>query len=460
MNLITNYNYYENDSLSKEDLKGVFNKSPNKVIKDLFSSVYELTNKSENLNNFKIFEFKNKKKKYIEDEKLILKLYSRKELDGKIKYFIQTGLYTGIINYNKYKFNIKTNYGNNFLKRMLNFANDIYLDNDFLPASKKDDLNEFQFVLVYLFLQSFEKAAILGLPNEYQLQSQRSHKVRGKINLNEYLKKDIPFKGKISTTCREQNYVQSIIDVLHLTLRLIENKFGKEINYNLLGVKQLVKQHYSGHFINIETILKAKNHHSLNNPMFSSYRKVLEYAEILLLNYDLEPSELSNNLNTTGYLIDISQLFEVYLEKLFRYHLTDWTIYSQTELYLYNDKFYNRLMYPDLILKHRENGRIIVLDAKFKKMSFCKKDIDREDFYQIHTYIQYFEPNVIMGGLIYPLNEDPNVENTYAQSLFGHENRIDTKFIIDGIYISKEMSIEEIKKSEECFIERFQNFIK
>lgn len=452
-----NHNYYEEAPIKENELSSTFNAKASSVRKDLFSSVYELTTKANNLKEIQLVNFRGRRKQF-DEEKLILKLYA-KEYAGATDYFIQTGLYAGVVFHKGYKFNITSKYGSAFLSRMLNFIDNVYVNEELSPVSKQEDVNEFQFILAYLFIQSLEKAAVLGLPNEYQTQTQRSHKVRGKIDINEYLKRDIPFKGKLTTSYREKVYVQEIVDVLYHALKKIEGKFGRDINKSLLGINQLLKQNCSSSYVNYQIIHVAKNHKILNNPQFASFRKVLEYAEIILFNYDLSPSDKQNNLETTGFLFDISQLFEIYLEKLLSIHLKDWIVDSQMELSLYNNMFYKRHMYPDLILTNKNTGKVVVLDAKFKSMKLDGIDLDRTDFYQIHTYIQYFAPNVVMGGLLYPLSVEPNEDIAHAQSLFGAKYREETKFIVDGIYLKDDMTLAQILESESSFIERIKRAI-
>jgi 5-methylcytosine-specific restriction enzyme subunit McrC len=452
-----NHNYYEEKPIEKWDLKRAFHHKRVRDIEGIFENVFELHTQSKLYKKLQVFGFKSNSK--IDDEqKLVLKLY-KKIIDGEVKYFVQTGLYAGIIFHNGCQFNITSKYGDAFFKRMLNFLNDIYLDDVTTPTSKDKNINEFQFIVAYLFMQSLERAAVLGLPKVYQTIKTRSHKVRGKIDLNAYLKNDIPFKGKLTTTYREQTYIQSIVDVLYVALLKIEKIFGKEVNQQLLGVKQILKQHYSGYFVSPQIIREAKNHRGLHNPMFSNFKKVLEYAEIIINSFDLNISPSSNTLETTGFLFDISELFEVYLEKLLRYHLKDWIVNAQTKLSLYKGLFYGRKMLPDLVLKHKTRKDIIVFDAKFKTMRLMKKDLDRSDFYQIHSYIQYYQPDVIFGGLIYPLSNKLNIEKAYSDKLFGHHHRTDTQFIVDGIYVNEKMNSQEIIKSEEAFIDRIKEMI-
>ncbi|RIJ42654.1 McrC family protein [Pontibacter oryzae] len=451
-----NNHYYENSFFSENDLKNRFGTRGKKFEAQknrLFSSVFELTTHHSNLKKLKLFGFKDLKGKK-EEERLILKLYSKEHLGGEKQYIVQTGLYAGVIYHKGCKFNITTRYGDAFLRRMLNFVNDIYIDNQKTPSSKNQKVNDFEFIIAYLFIQSFEKAAVLGLPHEYQTLTQKSNKVRGKVDINTYIKTNIPFRGSITSTYREQVYIQEVVDVLYLTCKKLESKFGREIHRRLLSITQLLKQHYSGRFTSKDTILKAKSHRALHNPMYASFRKVLEYAEIILLQLELDANEEQNRLETYGFLFDISQLFELYLEKLLSKHFSEWDVNSQEELPLYKSMFYGRRMFPDIVMKHKSSGKIAVFDAKFKTMRMLKDDLDRSDFYQIHTYMHYYGSNVMIGGLIYPLSEQLNSAKAHSESLFGNNERKETKFIVDGVHVSDDMDMSHLIQQEDIFLSR------
>ncbi|WP_452219977.1 McrC family protein [Lacinutrix salivirga] len=444
---------------------GAKNKKETKHIREhLFSSTFHFTSKKESLEQIKIFGFKEQRNKLEDEEQLVLKLYAKESNIEEKKYIVQTGLFAGTIYHKDVQFNIGTPYGDTFLKRMLNFVNDIYVDNQPTKADKTEETNEFQNIIAFLFIQSLEKAAVLGLPKTYQSITERSNKVRGKIDLNAYLKQDIPFTGKLTSTYREQIYVQEIIDILYLACKTLEKKFGKEIHTKILGIYQLLKQNYSGVFPQAAVIEKAKHHVVLQNPMFSNFKKTIGYAEIILKEQNLLISKEDNKLSTNGYLFDISQLFEVYLEKLLSRYFKDWHVTGQEELKVYKKMFYSRKMFPDLVMKHKKTNKIIVFDAKFKKMRLLTtqssySDLDRSDFYQIHSYIQYYQPNVIAGGLIYPLSKEINTTTTYSKNLFDNQE-LNTKFIVDGIHINKKMSMSDINKKEKEFLLRIETLIK
>ena len=460
-----NNHFYDNQAFSEIELASIFGVKDKKKdkkkdierVRGIFSPVYETRYKDKKDNRISIFNFRKKVFKP-NDERLILKLYSKIRNINETEYKVETGLYAGRIYYKGCEINITTNYGDAFLKRMINFVNDIYLDNEQVKAKKEETKNQFLFIIAYLFIQSLEKAAVLGLPQQYKKHQERSHKVRGSIDFNDYLKRDIPFQGKLTSTFRERMYVQEIMDVLFLALRKLERIFGKEIHSRLLGLNQLLKQNYSGQYASYATIQKAKAHQSINNPMYSGFKKVLDYAEIILLDKDLMPDNDKQQLSTTGYLFDIAELYELYLEKLLSRNFPDWSISGQEEVCIYQHQFYNRSIFPDLLMRHRTSGKVVVFDAKFKKMQMLNGDVDGADLHQLHSYSGFYGNNLIASGLIYPLSKEINTERAHSKSIYGNdENEIN--FIVDGIYVSESHSMKELIKNEEAFIARISQVI-
>ncbi|SFQ15548.1 5-methylcytosine restriction system specificity protein McrC [Parafilimonas terrae] len=456
-----NHNFYEEAPIRESALGEAFavKKAGVKHLQqELFSSVYELKLRAEQLKQIRIFNFKRSRFFEPDEERLILKLYSKEKLEQEKEYIVQTGLYAGVLFHKGCKINITTKYGDAFLKRMLNFVNDIYVDNEQVKAKKDETENQFLFIIAYLFIQSLEKAAVLGLPQHYQKHQERSHKVRGSIDFNEFLKRDIPFQGKLTSTFRERMYVQEIVDVLYLALRKLERIFGKEIHSRLLGLSQLLKQQYSGRFASYQTIQKAKAHQTINNPMYSGFKKVLDYAEIILLDKDLMPDNEKQQMATTGYLFDIAELYELYLEKLLSRNFPDWTVSGQEELLIYQHQFFKRPMFPDLVMKHRPSGKVVVFDAKFKKMEMRNEDVDRADLHQIHSYSGYYKNYLKASGLIYPLSKEINTDISHSKSIYGIDDN-QVQFIIDGIYVSENHSMQELIKNEEAFVGRLSSII-
>lgn len=458
----TNHNFYDESPIKQHDLTDVFQKSTKAKAKNLFDHTFELTTKHESLKQLKIFRFQPVKDKLKGDEQLILKLYKKEDgQTGQVNYFVQTGLFAGVVHYKGCAFNITCAYGKPFLYRMLNYVNDIYVDTSKVNAQQNTEEQSFQHILAHLFVHVLERAATLGLPQFYQQKTQRSQKVRGSVDINAYLRHDMPFQGKLTTKYREQSYVQEIIDVLYLACEKVKQVFGLAYLQPILNLYQLLKSQYSGRFVNQSIINRAKSHVALQNPMFTGFKPILEYAEILLNDWDLQ-NRNQGDKQTYGYLFDLSQLFEVYLEKLLSQHLPAWSVSGQRQLTLYPNKFYKRNIYPDLVLKHVHSDKVIVLDAKFKKMRLQYRDLDRSDFYQIHTYMQYYGTNLLFGGLIYPLSIEHNLKAAYSDYPCNDSSQR-YKFIIDGIELNnanlETITIEQIMTFENAFIKRLQDLI-
>ncbi len=455
-----NHNFYGEKPIRESALGEAFavKKADEKHLRHMFSSVYELKLGNEQLTKIQVLNFKRQRFFEPDEERLILKLYSQEKTNDEKEYIIQTGLYAGVLFHKGCTFNITTKYGDTFLKRMLNFVHDIYVDTEQVKAQKDKTENQFLYIIAYLFIQSLEKAAVLGLPQQYKKQQERSSKVRGSIDFKDYVKRDIPFQGKLTSTFRERLYVQEIIDVLYLALHKLERFFGKEIHNRLLGLSQVLKQNYSGFFASPTTIRQAQIHPSINSPMYSGFKKALDYAEIILLEKALIPENQIQPLTTTGYLFDIAELYELYLEKLLSRNFPDWSVSSQVELPIYQQQFYARPMFPDIVMKHRATGKVVVLDAKFKKMDMQNKDVDRADLHQIHSYSGYFGSNLIASGLIYPLSKEIKEMKAHSKSIYGNNNNT-SHFIIDGIFVSESQSMNALIENENAFLTRITSVI-
>ena len=132
--------------------------------------------------------------------------------------------------------------------------------------------------------------------------------------------------------------------------------------------------------------------------------------------------------------------------------------------FIYKDKFYRRSIIPDIVLLN--GNKSIVLDAKYKRMYFFGTELDRTDFFQIHTYSGFYSinSNLITAGLLYPITskaDSTKLLSHHSKGLFG-ESTSNTSFVVDGIDISflNEDSISHddkmvlMKEKETEFIDR------
>lgn len=464
-----NHNFHEERSYSENDFfKANKQKVSKNDVKTLFSTPFELSLSAESLKHIELFRLNNKPFSEFDDKQLILKLYTKEVNSSESaktehEYYIQTGLFVGVVYYKNCEFNITFRMSPEnslrekiLLERMLSFFNNIYIDHTELDAQKNNDTIDFWWIIAHLFIESLRKATVLGLPIEYQEHKESSTKVKGKIDFTQHIKKDIPFQGKLSVQYKKQDYVQEIIDVLYFALEDLNKKKSFNTKQLLSNTMLTLKKHQSGQRPTSQTLHKAKSHRSLNNPAFSHFKKILAYAEIILNQNNLNlNSKAQNPLEAKGYLLDISELFELYLTKLLQRHFPNWRINGQEEMKIYQDSFFRRSFYPDIVMRRNDTEKVAVFDAKFKKMKFeNNEEVSREDLHQIHSYAGYYGDQLVASGLLYY-----TTKNELKQSTLYGTSQHNSTFLISGICIEKISSREDLLKNEQEFIEHIRGVI-
>jgi len=353
------------------------------------------------------------------------------------KYHAQTGNYVGKFTWKGLEIDIRSRFSNAFMMRMLNVANDVFLDDvSAFDAAESKDLDFSKFIIYYMFVQKLEKAFLMGLPKAYRTILHHEMKVKGRIDINRFIKRDIPFQGKVSSVSREQKEIQEIIDVLFKAVQVIE-KSGSSLLSNIKHIKNHLKQHKSSQYVSSVIIQKAMNSKALNNPIFTPYKSVLEYAKLIIEGSNLEEINKGKE-KTFGFLVNVADLFELYVSKLLQKEFPDWDVASPQEL-LYSEQFYYRKIIPDIVMKHRESSRLMVFDTKYKRMLMRGTDknvwdVDRNDFFQINTYMNFYhnqnQYNLMAGGLLYPMEGEFNKDECHCDSWLGNNA---VKFVVDGI---------------------------
>jgi 5-methylcytosine-specific restriction endonuclease McrBC regulatory subunit McrC len=345
--------------------------------------------------------------------------------------------YVGSFTYdNKITFNITYRFGEKLLNRMIAVSNGF----DFYTIDHNTESNNAQSsygqLSLYLnFILQLEKLATLGLPKIYTPVRHHGHTLKGKVDINRFIKKDIPFLGRISSVRNEQHYVQEIIDLLHAALVIVEkSQIGKIVSQRVFQIRNLTANHANNRFVNEHIIQNALNHKSIRNSLYAKYKPVLKFAEFIIKN----TSNSKTGTTTSNSLIfDVSLLWESYLYNLLKNKCnTDGCeVLHEDPLLTYKDSFFERYMYPDITIK--KDGKVLVLDAKSKRMNMCKGGnfsggVKRDDFYQIHTYMSYYnnQEDLIGGGLLYPITKELDKNEAYSDNWLGDTH---LNFFVDGI---------------------------
>ncbi len=393
-----------------------------------------------------------------EESKPILEI-RRSDKENKVE--ITTFGYVGRFTYNKVEFDITYRFGDKLLERMISLVNDFDLKTlEYEARNTKNSSDSLAMKILYLnFIFKLEKLSILGLPKSYERVEYHDNKLRGQIDINRFIKKDMPFTGRISSISHEQVYVQEIVDILFSTLQVVEKSMTTLVQSRLFQIRNLLYHHANRRFIDNISIEKALHHKSIQNSLYSEFKPLLEISSYII-RYENKLSYKSNNI-LNGLILDVSLLWESYLYKLLKnsFEKNGWEVLHEEKLSVYEDKFYERDMIPDIVMK--KDNKVLVFDAKSKSMEFRGRyenggDLDRNDFFQINTYMSYYQNqgyNVIAGGLLYPMKSPFEKAKCHADHWFGNEK---TKFIVDGLELSDVKSMEDMEDMENNFICRIE----
>lgn len=433
-----------NDDISESDKKSL------KKIGD-YSNLYKSDLKDKSKYDVILFDSSLDKNKFdSEDSELIYQVNKVNE-----SYRVYTGKFIGSLIINGINLKINTGYSDFFLKRLLDFSNGIFLDNSAI-FSENEGQDSLLKMIQYMFLTSLRKSLINGLPKEYKTVKNVDFNVKGNVDIKKYISHLNEIYKGIPYMYRSRKYNNDILSVICKAFSCCDKGFVGSCFPDLKRTISTVKCEVKSNTFNKGTIKKAKSSHLLNTNLYSSYRKTLAYAEMLLSNNGFEPSESENVKQVRGWLIDVADLWELYLYNLIKAHFPNWEVMYQEEIPIYKSLFFARSFMPDIVMK-KEN-KIVIIDAKFKKMDFVNGDVDRSDIQQIHTYYSYYNScglDVRFATLIYPARQSPSESKTLDANVF--ESNLKSRFGVSYVLIGD--SLDYQKKNETEFIERLERKI-
>ena len=275
--------------------------------------------------------------------------------------------------------------------------------------SREDKVFDF---LLFLFPMMLKKALSQGLFKEYQTRCYDDAKVKGVIDINRYIRHDIPFKGTVSYSTHERSFDNSMTQLIRHTIEFVKHHpFGSSILYKnndiIESVNQIVQATPSYNHRDRMQILNMHRRPKVH-PYFTKYRDLQQLCVHILRHEALKYGKEKNKIH--GVLFDGAWLWEEYLNtilhelgfhhpenkrqiggfKMFRHQNEDEQISRNS-----------RVLFPDFY------NDDFILDAKYKHLN---RGISREDLYQVVTYMYCRKAN--HGGYVYP-DEGTNSYSRY-----------------------------------------------
>ena len=282
-----------------------------------------------------------------------------------------------------------------FLHYLLQKILNINLTSLDVGLSPEDKLYQ---LLVYLFPKYLQAALRKGLYKEYQRFSHNDSHVKGVIDVGNHLKNNVPFIGNIVYTTREFTYDNPLIQLIRHTIEYIETQksFGVILDNNRETIAEVTRVTPSYKLADRAKFIRINKTKPLRHAYFREYRKLQELCLMIL---NREKNGLGyREQKIHGILFDVAWLWEEYVYTL----LPKGFVHPRNKDKTDGISVFSvgkRKVYPDFYDRERK----IVLDAKYKKLEFTEKGINREDLFQLISYSYILKAE--KAGLIFPSME-------------------------------------------------------
>lgn len=309
--------------------------------------------------------------------------------------------------------------------------------------------------LLYLFPYYLNGALSQGLYKEYQRNEYNDSHVKGTVDLNRHIRKNVPFCGRIAYQTREFCYDNHITQLIRHTVEYIRTK---KIGAYLLhqnsdiqqGVSMIVSATPKYRHQDRQKVIQS-NLKILHHPYFTRYTALQTLCLQILRHEQLKYGKCEHDVY--GILFDVSWLWEEYLAMLltkqgFKHPNNRWRkdgIYMG--YYINNKREKAFLRYPDFYDKEK-NGSVV--DAKYKPQIDPVLDVN-----QLIAYMYRLRSK--NGVFVLPTNEKRHPE-LFSLKGYGEDEEACLQiysFEVD----SKVSSFCEFKESMRQSEQTFQQFV-
>lgn len=345
---------------------------------------------------------------------------------------------------------VKPRFGELFLFELLEVIFNFKFANSNHSLAKSDTSDDYiKRIIAKIWLTKLTQANKYGLPRTSKKKVFSGAQIKGRLDVRDSI---FPYKNNniLISSSYEKTINPDIASVLYETYKKLSKSYGlPQVNKLPKNAIQVIRH--------LELTRKQSNsrknyYDSSKLPkIYQSYKEVIDLSVSILSNKTLNNS--ASDKSGYSFFLDMAEIWEMYLLEVFqnKFSSEGWSVTSET-VQTYKGAFYTRKLIPDIVL--RKGNKIAVFDAKYKLMRGHYQDVDRADFFQIHTYKAYYSKvsELIISGLLYPIVNN----EMYKQPVASILNKT-TKFFVGGISINEDIdkknNIEIFKKDTEQLLQ-------
>lgn len=278
-------------------------------------------------------------------------------------------------------------------------------------------------IFINLYTQEVRNLVKKGLKSTYYSEETNSNFYKGKLALNEHIRKNIVHRDRFYVSFDEFGPNSAENKLIKATLlKLMKISSSSE---NIRGMRQLLT--------NFELINASINYEKDFNKVIinrnnKEYEVLMQWSKIFLLNKSF--TTFSGSSSGRALLFPMEKVYEAYVGRSLKKALADtnWNVSLQDRgYYLFERKF---ALKPDIVIERDDTTRKIILDTKWKALYNNPRSnygIVQADMYQMYAYAKKYNTNEIW--MLYPINDEMiNVENIEFKS---EDNVVVKVFFVD-----------------------------
>jgi 5-methylcytosine-specific restriction enzyme subunit McrC len=253
-----------------------------------------------------------------------------------------------------------------------------------------------------MFIEEVEYLLHNGLIKQYRKKEGNVTALKGSLQFGKHLQQNLTHQERFYVRHSTYDVNHAFHFILYKTIKLL-----KQINTNM-GLQNRIGSLLL-HFpempdIKVTDATFKKLAFTRKN---MSYKKAIEIAKLLLLQYHPDVSKGRNNV--LALMFDMNKLWEQFVYVSLRKHKdAGTTVSGQSFKYFWNPEKGNRSkMIADIVINKVEPDNCFVLDTKWKNLNGYNPS--PEDLRQLYVYHEYYGAKKV--ALIYPGNGNEFTQN-------------------------------------------------
>jgi 5-methylcytosine-specific restriction endonuclease McrBC regulatory subunit McrC len=260
----------------------------------------------------------------------------------------------------------------------------------------EDDVFDF---IMFMFPYFLKSALCQGIYREYRNYKHNDTNIKGPIDINRHITKNIPHVGNFAYSTREYSHDNNITQLIRHTIEFMKTrKYGQSIlcidKETIQNVATIV-EHTPSYDQNVRSSIINKNLRIKAHPYYTEYRPLQTLCLQILRMEEVKYGKSTDDI--CGILFDGAWLWEEYVNTILK--KVGFTHPENKRhkggIYLFEDR--SGIRYPDFYTKD------FVLDAKYKKLGSYHKvsQVAPDDIHQVHAYMSTL--HATKGGFVSPL---------------------------------------------------------